>query len=306
MDFSSTKMKAIIAVIVIITLISVAVVYNYYKHRDDEEDPFIPETVEDGDTVKVDYTGYLDEPDTTGKVFDTTNLTIFNDGSIEKVRNFPEVISSSTLVAGESSPTEGFSTGLIGLETNTTTWIEVQPEKGYGAYHHELLLQIPLREEIPVYQVMDKSDFLLDFGITEEFLVKQASAVHPFWGWNITVLDVRDDSVEFWNMPDEGAEVGNFPWKSTIDEVSTLTIYVQHHVNSDDVDTSVDPDAIRTYDRRSITDLSEKWTEFDLHGSLKNGVVTTVAGSITVDFNLETAGRTLFYQVTVLEIISVS
>jgi peptidylprolyl isomerase len=82
-------------------------------------------TLKNGDTVKVHYTGTLDD----GRVFDTSKES---DPLEFKV--------------GEGQIIPGFEQGVIGMEEGETRDIEVDPENAYGARREELVMEVPVGE----------------------------------------------------------------------------------------------------------------------------------------------------------------
>jgi len=82
-------------------------------------------TLKNGDTVKVHYTGTLDD----GRVFDTS-----------KDRDPLE------FKVGEGQIIPGFEQGVVGMEEGETRDIEVAPESAYGPRREELVMEVPVGE----------------------------------------------------------------------------------------------------------------------------------------------------------------
>lgn len=82
-------------------------------------------TLKNGDTVKVHYTGTLDD----GRVFDTS-----------KDRDPLE------FKVGEGQIIPGFEQGVVGMEVGETRDIEVAPENAYGSRQEELVMEVPVGE----------------------------------------------------------------------------------------------------------------------------------------------------------------
>ena len=82
-------------------------------------------TLKNGDTVKVHYTGTLDD----GRVFDTS-----------KDRDPLE------FKVGEGQIIPGFEQGVVGMEVGETRDIEVAPENAYGSRREELVMEVPVGE----------------------------------------------------------------------------------------------------------------------------------------------------------------
>jgi FKBP-type peptidyl-prolyl cis-trans isomerase 2 len=85
--------------------------------------------IEIGDTVKVHYTGKLED----GTVFDS---------SLVEGREPLEV------VLGENKLIKGFENGLVGLSIGDKSTIEISPSEGYGEYLNEMISEVP-RANVP-------------------------------------------------------------------------------------------------------------------------------------------------------------
>jgi FKBP-type peptidyl-prolyl cis-trans isomerase 2 len=303
-DLKSKKFLAIIVFILIV--VSIASYYYYTKKKDDDVPGFSPETVTDGDTVKIDYVAHLSTQD--GPVFETTILSVAKDDNITKSNTFDynRIFEPMTIQAGGTSPNTGLAKGIIGLEANSTGWIQVPMEDGYGKHHSGLAnVVIPPFERVPLYQSVHRADFLTYFGVSEDYLEKLTPIPHPFWGWTIQIKDVTQDTVEFANAYNEdvvGMEVGKFPWRSTITAILSNEIHIEHDVDAVDMGSVVDSEDLRTYDMDLHKELSKNWTDQQIPGSLGKGYIDGIKGGIRLDFNLETAGKTLWYEVSVLSI----
>ncbi len=92
-----------------------------------EKTPTPARTVQKGDTVKVDYTGTLED----GTVFDSS-----------KGREPLE------FVAGAGQMIKGFDAAVIGMKEGEEKEISLKPEEAYGAFNPDLIKSIP-REQLP-------------------------------------------------------------------------------------------------------------------------------------------------------------
>lgn len=80
-----------------------------------------------GDTVKIHYTGKLED----GKVFDT---------SVDK--------DPLQFTIGKNQVIEGFEKGVMGMSLNESKTITIPPDKAYGPHRKEMVFNIP-REQFP-------------------------------------------------------------------------------------------------------------------------------------------------------------
>ncbi len=81
-----------------------------------------------GDTVKVHYTGRLED----GREFDSS------------VGGEPLEIT-----LGSRQVIEGFENGVVGMEVDETRSLTISSEQAYGPYHEELALDVPLDQFPP-------------------------------------------------------------------------------------------------------------------------------------------------------------
>ncbi len=87
--------------------------------------------VKNGDTVKVHYTGKLEN----GEVFDSSRDR----------QPIEFVVGSGTLLPGIEN-------GVIGMSVGESKTIEISPEEGFGPKHEELIVKV-MRSEFPEYIV---------------------------------------------------------------------------------------------------------------------------------------------------------
>ena len=129
--------------------------------------------VKNGDTVRVHYTGKLDD----GTVFDSSR-----DGEPLE----------ATL--GEEMLIPGFERALLGLSVGDTITVSIAPEDAYGQASEELLLAVP-RDKFPAHLVPEKGIMLqvsTDQGemdvriadVTDEEVILDAN--HPLAGQTLT------------------------------------------------------------------------------------------------------------------------
>ncbi|MDP2216878.1 MAG: peptidylprolyl isomerase [Methanolobus sp.] len=93
-------------------------------------------TVEQGDHIAVDYIGRFEN----GSVFDTSLEQVAVDsGLYSPSRNYGPL----SFVAGQGQMIEGFDEAVIGMYVGEEKTVTIPPEKAYGNYSRELLLQVP-------------------------------------------------------------------------------------------------------------------------------------------------------------------
>ena len=84
------------------------------------------DTVENGDSVRVHYTGTLED----GTVFDT---------SLERDQTLDFTVGTGQMI-------EGFDTGVIGMKVEETKTLNLAPEQAYGAYDETRRETVPKSE----------------------------------------------------------------------------------------------------------------------------------------------------------------
>lgn len=95
--------------------------------------------VKAGDTIKVDYTGKLEN----GTVFDTSKEEVAKQAGIYvSDRNYAPL----TFVAGSGQMIKGFDEGVIGMKIGEEKTIAVPPSDAYGEYNESRIQAIPVQE----------------------------------------------------------------------------------------------------------------------------------------------------------------
>ncbi|XGI83858.1 peptidylprolyl isomerase [Halorutilales archaeon Cl-col2-1] len=129
--------------------------------------------VEAGDTIRVEYTGRK----TDGEVFDTSDEETARDNGVFDERRDYEPLEFEV---GADEMIQGFDEGVVGMEEGETKEIDVPPEKGYGEYDDEMVVEY------------DYEDFqeMLDGAEPEVGM-----HVHAQGGAHGDVIEVDDDTV---------------------------------------------------------------------------------------------------------------
>lgn len=103
---------------------------------------------ENGNTVKVHYTGTLDD----GTIFDT---------SLER--------EPLEFTLGEKQMIPGFEAGVLGMEVDETKTVKIASDDAYGQHHDERIIEIP-RSEVP-------ADMTIQVGQTLELASPEGQSV---------------------------------------------------------------------------------------------------------------------------------
>jgi len=117
------------------------------------------EKIQDGNTVKVNYTGKLED----GTIFDS---------SLDEGREPLEV------TVGQGQLIKGFEDGLFGMSEGETKTIEIEPSEAYGEINIELINSVP-KANVP--EGVQEGEMLQGNG--------------PMGAVNVKVVEVNDENV---------------------------------------------------------------------------------------------------------------
>lgn len=202
---------------------------------------------------------------------------------------------------GSGGTIKGFALGVIGMHVNDTKLIEVQPADGY-AVNPKMLATKNLVEVIPGTETFSASDFVNRFN-TEPILMR--TVTHFFWGWDAQIVYNSSARVTIKMTPTVGQVVYPFGhpddptvpsgWPVVVESYDPLandgagSITIRHLLTNADVYNvkGFDADGVEFV----VSGLNSTNETFQIHK------VDTASG-----YNGELAGRTLFFEVTVIEI----
>jgi FKBP-type peptidyl-prolyl cis-trans isomerase 2 len=258
-----------------------------------------------GDSVKLNYIGTLAD----GRVFDTSLQNVANDDvTYPKSLTFSHRDNTSytafTMTAGlygSGGTIKGFALGVIGMHVNETRLIEVQPADGY-AVNSSMVATKNLVEVIGGTETYSASDFVNRFG-TEPILMR--TITHFFWGWDAQIVYNSSARVTIKLLPTIGQVVYPFGhpddpevpsgWPVVVESYDPLanggagSIVIRHQLTSADV--------------YNVKGFDVEGVEFVVSGlNSTNGTFQIHRVDTTSGYNGELAGRTLFFEVTVVEI----
>ena len=155
-------------------------------------------------------------------------------------------------------------------------------------------MEVNSTQVIPLKETLSREDFEVIYpGVNLE---EMDVFIHPFWRWDVHVVSYDPEEVTIWHQPVYNKEYLAFPWNVTVVDISTSrnVITLQHDITEIGRTTKVPFIMVRSYD--------PKWVENAMtsqEGEPMEGIVTSKGGVITIDFNQETAGKTLYFQITI-------
>ena len=132
-----------------------------------------PAVVKKGDTVKVNYTGRLDD----GTVFDSSQGR-----------------APLQFTVGTGSVIQGFDEGVLGMKTGESRTVKILVDKAYGPYRQDLVLRVPL-DQFPAgtkpqvgqqYQVANGNQAMVVKVIAVSDKEVTLDGNHPLAGKNLT------------------------------------------------------------------------------------------------------------------------
>lgn len=296
-------MTLVIAVIVIVASVGSVLAVDRFYFSDKPEKKDVP-TVEEGDTVTVNYIGWLNDDRIYDekRIFDTTSeeppgKTIVTYSDRERGEPF-------TFKAG-GNVIEGWNEEIIGMEKGETKLFTVPTEKAYPSHSQDLIFDVNKIETIPVYEEMDVQEFQRTYFKNPK---PNLQVRDRFWNWNQTVISIEGSIVTLQNQPEFGKEYRAYKqdgpgWTSKVVSIDSTAnggegeIKIEHFVEQR---TIVNGNHLAQHDDR-FTNISGTKNQIGQSPS-SVGIVVDTGETITIDFNGEVYGKPLTFKMTVLEI----
>jgi FKBP-type peptidyl-prolyl cis-trans isomerase 2 len=272
-------------ILLLVLVVAVVVVVGAYYALVTPRALSQPIMAEQGDSVQIDYIGYFP---ITGLLFDTSNGSVANDNaSYPKAFSFAwrESWAPLSFTVGGGQMIKGFDQGVRGLAAGQTTTISVPPSLGYGDADPAKIVVHKLLESVPVHSTMNVSAFSAYYGSPPASGIQ---VTEPVYGWPVLV-DVFNSIVTVTNSPLPGQTVHPYgAWAATVLSIDdsanngTGAVWIQNRL---------DPGQVDLVGGKSPSGQTFYLSAVDLN-----------AGSYTLDFNSQTVGRTLMFQITMVHI----
>ena len=264
-----------------------------------------PPAIASGDTVTLDYIGRFSD----GRVFDTSIWSVANNDSLyQKSLTFSLRANDSYSpfemeagLYGSGGTIKGFALGVIGLHVGDYKIIEVAPEDGYPV-NSEMLRWVNITEIVPVKEIYSVSAFRSFFSTDP---VPMTTLSHFFWKWEVYVSDVSGDNVIVLNQPTLGSSVYPFGDPNDAENPSGWEVKV----------VTYDPSAEGGVGKITIQNMLSEQDVYRIKGTDSEGTTFVVSafnatgGAFQIHrsnpdagYNGEIAGRTLFFEVTILKV----
>ncbi|MBN1390159.1 MAG: FKBP-type peptidyl-prolyl cis-trans isomerase [Candidatus Thermoplasmatota archaeon] len=253
--------------------------------------------IQEGDEVSVDYVGrFVGAAGEPGAVFDTSIPEIARDPLVPKSLSFvpKPVYDDLTFTVGSGQMIMGFDESVLGKKEGQTYTVAIPQEKGYGKSYDELRLTVNSTQIIPMRETLARERFDMLYPLVD--LERLNDFIHPFWGWDVHVVSYDLEEVQLWHQPVYGQSYKGFPWNVTVVDISTErnVITLQHKIEEIQKDTKVIFDEAQRFD--------PYWGESALEISGEpplEAFITSVGGTITIDFNKEVSGKLLVFTITI-------
>lgn len=259
------------------------------------------EIAESGDLVKVRYVGKLES----GDVFDTNVASVAKEAGI--VRDSHPLLEFT--VEG-AQVIEGFDEAVLGMKEGEKKTVTIPPEKAYGPSDPELITEIPREQRMNRTEVislkteMPSDQFLPIFGMKS---VGEVVSI-PNSTVEYRVNSITDTSVIIVAEVEKGKSY-QFPgtqWSSLVLEIAGDQAAIRHNPVEGKIDTGVGTADIKVTDTEIII-TSNPSVGVYVPTAYGYAIITEVGSEfITIDFNHELAGKTLTFDIELIEIIKAS
>lgn len=298
-------LRTVMTVMVALVLLAVGII-GYVVYDNSLGADASSAVVEDGDSVTLNYVGMFED----GRIFDTSVWAMAsNDALYPKSFTFTlreedsyEPFDMTAGLYGESGGTiKGFALGVIGMQLNEKRIVVVAPEDGYEI-NESMLETFDLLEDVPVVETIGESAFKSLFGVTPAPMLTVA---HYKWGWDVLVTQVASGYVTFKNIPTVGEVVTPYgdpndydnpmAWECVVESYDLFyddgvgRITVRHMLTEAD-----------TYQREGVDHLGASFVLWTVDEDA--GTFQIHKSDMATGYNGEISGRTLLFEITVLEI----
>lgn len=257
-------------------------------------------TVKSGNNITVDYIGRIQD----GKVFDTSIETVAKDNNLfMSGRDYKPY----EFTVGKEEVIKGLDEGVVGMKVGETKTLIISPEKAYGQIKPELVQAIPIIQVVPKRfpRIVNVSldEFERTFGTEHK---TGDNVTTPGTNMSLTVRNISTDVSLYYNfkvgdiIPSPGA-----PWNETVVAIDDKNFTVEYSVKKNDT--------IQFFNvqwNTTVIDVNNESLTLK-HNPIPDAVIQTMFGPIKVSFNetsiimdrnLELAGKTLIFNITLKSI----
>jgi FKBP-type peptidyl-prolyl cis-trans isomerase 2 len=220
---------------------------------------FSPElnVVDEGDTVYVNYTGFLSN----GTVFDTTDEEIATDFRIGRVEEFQgrSNYEPQPFHPARGELVQGFDEGFANMRAGETKSFFIQEEKAYSIYEE---VTINLTDTVALREEWTTNDFNRAF---RQEPAMWMTVTHRKWNWTAQVVSIADDeprTVTLEMQVNVGDTTEAFGWESEIISIDSSAnegvgeIVLLHKAQEDSPAQLYNSTAPKEFDYGEVIDLT--------------------------------------------------
>ena len=180
-----------------------------------------------GDTVKLDYTGSLDN----GTVFDTSIESVGVQAGLQK-----QTYQALTFTLGTNQVIPGFEKNVLGMKLNEKKTFTLTPEEGYGAIKPDVNLSGKRLLNITRYETIETNSQAYQTLFNQTPIVGAVISAQGI-SWQLKVVDLNSTSVKLENILEAGQSVilPGEPWTSTVVEVKDQFITLKRNPKVGDI-----------------------------------------------------------------------
>ncbi len=296
---------SILIIVIIVTGLSAGGIFGAreFYFKEEEEDVKV---AEDGDNVKIHYTGLLKDE----RVYDSWRIFDTSYYNIPKIEN-PEYTLTYDHGRERGEPfnftvgegvIEGWSENVKGMSEGESRVFEVPPEKGYGEKSEDLIFEMNRTEEVPVYEDMKKDVFQEKYGRPGMNMVVE----DRFWGWDKVVISVGQERVKMRNEPEVGERYRAYSEEGWTSEIVSIDSNADEGQGVIEVEHNLDKPTV--IDAERISKHKEKFAKVPTlrqeagQSPKGEGIAMMDGDEIILDFNDEVNGTTLVFRVEIVSI----
>lgn len=289
---------------VVLILIGAGVGAGLLYLRDHPAKPAGPRTVALGDNVTVNYIGVFGSGAETGRVFDTSILTVAENNlsypksleysfrsNLSQYAPLGVHVSPSTPSSGYTAHgttfggvVTGFWRGLVGLPGNQTHTLVLPPALAYGPTNASCLVTAPLVAHVPVTNSIPLASFSTDYpNVTRS---AGTEFVDPTYHWTDLVYSLNSTSATVLNEPTVGFTAATGDWSISVTNISAGMITVTNNIAP----------------AQAGLLLGHSTSKVCSTNAYIVSAVDPSAGTFIENFNREVVGQTLIFDVTVVDI----
>ncbi|MBS3782314.1 MAG: FKBP-type peptidyl-prolyl cis-trans isomerase [Candidatus Thermoplasmatota archaeon] len=270
----------------------------YFKEEPDEK-----VRAEEGDNVEIHYVGRLKDD----RIYDSQRIFDTSYADIPGIKSPAYTLTYQERERGEpfnftlgEGVIEGWNENVRGMREGESKRFSVPPEKGYGKASEKLRYQIQKTESVPVYEKMDVEKFQEKYGEPRKNMLVE----DDFWGWDKVITSRGKNWVLLRNEPEAGETYRpTGGWKVKVESIDSTAADGYGEINLKHIirePIAIDSELLSVYDKKfaNIPQLKRGMGQ----SQDGQGIIIPNEDHITVDFNDEVKGKTLYFEVEVLNI----